>query len=131
MPNPKQGWVLIAISALYWLALFFVSYQEIQPIYVKKKVTLSLHGQGAFTVIFSNAQPHNEVIYDMKTTWAPRFENAVASHVGKVSQEPYDVYVREQEGRIRSKYLQFATLPMLLVLLIWGIYLTVSRKRKS
>jgi hypothetical protein len=111
----------VAGVAIYWVCLAFFAQAALAPYDVKKKVTVTLGSQGKVVVIFSNAQPHNEVIYEMKTDWATRFEQQPQAYVGQSINTPYVDYVAQHRPRILMKYGVFAVAPLLLGAMALGL----------
>lgn len=113
MTKLRLVWKVGAVGvASYWVGLAFFAQAALAPYDVKKKVTVTLGSQGKVVVVFSNAQPHNEVIYEMKSDWIPRFERDARSYIGQTITEPYDNYVSHHSQVALQKYGFLAAAPI-------------------
>ncbi len=118
----------VVLSCL-WLAMVgYLAHDKISPFYVKKKVTVTINGAGAVAFIFSDGQPHNEIIYEMKSDWVPRLEAAPADYVGKVITTPYETYLTTHVVKLVGVYLIAAIVPIVGVA-AFGRVLARRRKR--
>ena len=75
-----------------------------------------LKSGGAVRFVFSNAQPHNEIIYEMKSVWIPKLETQPEIFVGQEIAKPYETYLQQHRDPLILKAFIFATLPFVL----WG-----------
>jgi hypothetical protein len=111
----------LALSLLWLAMVAYVAREEMTPIYVKKKVTISIHGAASAGFVFSNEQPHNEIIYEMKSEWIPRLEASLEDYRGKVITTPYDTYRDKRIPSMFWKYMAVAVAPLLGLLALLGL----------
>lgn len=123
----------LALS-VFWLALVaYVAREEMTPIDVKKKVTITLNGSASAGFVFSNEQPHHEIIYEMKSEWIPRLEGSPEDYGNKLITTPYDTYRDKRISKLIWKYMVVAVSPLLgfLVLGWWFLRAYSARFRSA
>jgi hypothetical protein len=121
-------WLLLA---LVWIGVTGVSaYNAMSPLYVKKRVTVTLNGVGTVRFVFSNAQAHNEIIYEMKSEWAPRMAATPQAFVDQTITSPYDLFVRAHAIRLGLQFGLIALVPPL-VLLALAWFWSIRRTRPA
>jgi len=129
----KSGkWLLLwLLLVLVWIGVTGVSaYNAMSPLYVKKRITVTLNGVGTVRFIFSNAQAHNEIIYEMKSEWAPRMAETPQAFVDQTITSPYDLFVRAHVARLGLKFGLIALVPPL-VLMVLGWFWSIRRARSA
>lgn len=94
-PGPLR-WVTLFAFGVGTLIASSLTYQQMGPMYVKKTVTVTLKDGGQARFVFSAAQPHNEIVYAMKTHWMPELEAHPSAYVGQTADSPLDDYVARQ-----------------------------------
>jgi hypothetical protein len=133
----KSGkWFRIGLLlVLVWIGVTGVgAYNAMSPLYVKKRITVTLNGVGAVRFVFSNAQAHNEIIYEMKSEWAPRMAESPQAFVDQTITSPYDLFVRAHTVRLGLQFGLIALVPPLALMALawfWSIRRARSASRDS
>jgi hypothetical protein len=109
---------VLALGLAWLIVLVCVSYFHMAPAYVKKVVTISIKNTGQVRLIFSAAQPENEIVYTVKSQWYELLESAGADYVGREIDTPYRDYVRTQWHKILPIYTA-VTLALAILLIFW------------
>jgi hypothetical protein len=102
----------VGVCFVWVVAVSLLAYQALAPVLVKKRVTITMQGQGVVQLMFSNAQPHNEIVYLVKTQWTPKLEAAPQVFVGQTITLPYDTYLQEHCQAVLVRYLSIAVVPI-------------------
>ena len=125
-------WLLLWwLLALVWIGVTGVgAYDAMSPLYVKKRITVTLNGVGTVRFVFSNAQAHNEIIYEMESEWAPRMAETPQAFVDQTITSPYDLFVRAHAVRLGLQFGLIALLPPLVLMgLAW--FWSIRRARPA
>jgi hypothetical protein len=91
----------------------YVHYHKITILLQKKTVTVHIINQAPVKVSFSNAQPHHEIVYEMKTEWYPLLELQPQQFAGKHYHKPYYTYLKEKTIGLLWNFLFTVMVPLL------------------
>ena len=116
---------LFITVALVWSIVWAINHRSGLTLLLQQKiVTINIVNQGSARIIFSNAQPTNEIIYEMKSHWYPLLELNPDLFIGKIVKKPFHDYVKIHGIR----YLGHFTITLLLALVIFGVFLKYTPK---
>lgn len=105
---------LAVISVLWFAAVAGSAYSRLAPVWVKKNVTIAIKNTGQVRVVFSAAEPDNEVVYAMKTQWIPLLETSPSQFVGQVIDTPYQDFRQRALLRTLPGHLALGLMPVLI-----------------
>lgn len=123
-PRDRYIALFIAITLVWTIAWVWNASSDITLLLQQKIVTINIANDGSAKFIFSNAQPHHEIVYEMKSHWYPLLESNTTYFIGKTVKKPFEEYVRIKSIHLLSHF----SITVLLPLAIFGVFLKYTPK---
>jgi hypothetical protein len=115
----------LAIVALCLFPAGWYAYADVAPILRTKRVTVTLLTGKSAQFVFSAAQPDNELIYIMKTEYAPELERSPARYIEQTTDTPYRQFLSE---RLPTKLVRSALLIVGSAVVLWAVLVLVLQR---